>query len=156
MLRARSMCKEIYKIAWNSTDQWIWRGVFKGEVFEGCQTGVKWSLQTYLLVLLDVVIVLPVSLRDWLRIAWQSALFLSQSPDDPVLTSLTWSLSCVFLMDRGAGGGAGASTFSDGKFFFFFYFGYPDLSLTTQTRFCNLTLVNTEPLTNREQTNFGL
>ena len=27
--------------------------------------------------------------------------------------------------------------------FFFFYFGYPDLSLTTQTRFSNLTILNT-------------
>ena len=26
---------------------------------------------------------------------------------------------------------------------FFFYFGYPDLSLTTQTRFSNLTILNT-------------
>ena len=28
-------------------------------------------------------------------------------------------------------------------FFFFFYFGYQDLSLTTQTRFGNLTILNT-------------
>ena len=52
-----------------------------------------------------------------------------------------------------AGGGAGGAlaptlpppqtpTFSDGNFFFF-YFGYPDLSLTTQTRFSNLTILNT-------------
>ena len=32
-------------------------------------------------------------------------------------------------------------TFSDRNFFF--YFGYPDLSLTTQTRFSNLTILNT-------------
>ena len=48
-----------------------------------------------------------------------------------------------------AGGGAGGAlaptlplpktpTISDGNIFFF-YFGYPDLSLTTQTRFSNLT-----------------
>ena len=52
-----------------------------------------------------------------------------------------------------AGGGAGGAlaptlplpktpTISDGNFFFF-YFGYPDLSLTTQTRFSNLTILNT-------------
>ena len=38
------------------------------------------------------------------------------------------------------------NTFSDGKVIsFFFYFGYPDLSLTTQTRFStgNLTILNT-------------
>ena len=29
------------------------------------------------------------------------------------------------------------------EIFFFFYFGYPDLSLTTQTRFSNLTILNT-------------
>ena len=40
-----------------------------------------------------------------------------------------------------AGGGAGGS-FLDGKIFLF-YFGYPDLSLTTQTRFSNLTILNT-------------
>ena len=51
-----------------------------------------------------------------------------------------------------AGGGAGGAlaptlplpktpTFSDGNFFF--YFGYPDLSLTTETRFSNLTILNT-------------
>ena len=34
------------------------------------------------------------------------------------------------------------ATFSDGKIIFF-YFGYPDLSLTTQTRFSNLTILNT-------------
>ena len=38
-------------------------------------------------------------------------------------------------------------TFSDGKIifflFFFFDFGYPDLSLTTQTRFSNLTIQKT-------------
>ena len=33
-------------------------------------------------------------------------------------------------------------TFWDGKIFLF-YFGYPDLSLTTQTRFSNLTILNT-------------
>ena len=32
-------------------------------------------------------------------------------------------------------------TFSDGNFFL--YFSYPDLSLTTQTRFSNLTILNT-------------
>ena len=32
--------------------------------------------------------------------------------------------------------------FLDGKIFLF-YFGYPDLSLTTQTRFSNLTILNT-------------
>ena len=36
-----------------------------------------------------------------------------------------------------------SNTFSDGKVIFFFYFGYPDLSLTTQTRFSNLTILNT-------------
>ena len=35
------------------------------------------------------------------------------------------------------------STFQSCGFFFFFYFGYPDLSLTTQTRFSNLTILNT-------------
>ena len=51
------------------------------------------------------------------------------------------------------GGGAGGAlaptlplpktpTFSGGNFFFF-YFGYPDLSLTTQTRFRNLAILNT-------------
>ena len=48
------------------------------------------------------------------------------------------------LRDRARGGAGGAlapPTFSDGKFFF--YFGYPDLSLTTQTRFSNLTILNT-------------
>ena len=35
-----------------------------------------------------------------------------------------------------------APTFSNGKFFFF-YFGYPDLSLITQTKFSNLTILNT-------------
>ena len=34
------------------------------------------------------------------------------------------------------------NTFSDGKVIFF-YFGYPDLSLTTQTRFSNLKILNT-------------
>ena len=34
-------------------------------------------------------------------------------------------------------------TFSDGKISLFFYFGYPDLSLTTQTRFSNLTIQKT-------------
>ena len=37
-------------------------------------------------------------------------------------------------------------TFSDGKIYiyiFFFYFGYPDLSLTTQIRFSNLTILDT-------------
>ena len=47
--------------------------------------------------------------------------------------------------DGGLGGGGGAgfspSTFSDGKITFF-YFGYPDLSLTTQTRFSNRTILN--------------
>ena len=33
-------------------------------------------------------------------------------------------------------------TFSDGKVIFF-YFGYPELSLTKQTRFSNLTILNT-------------
>ena len=34
--------------------------------------------------------------------------------------------------------------FSGGKFFFsFFYFGYPDLSLTTQTKFINRTILST-------------
>ena len=33
-------------------------------------------------------------------------------------------------------------TISDGNFVFF-SFGYPDLSLTTQTRFSNLTILNT-------------
>ena len=32
--------------------------------------------------------------------------------------------------------------FSDGKIILFFYFCYPDLSLTTQTRFSNLTVLN--------------
>ena len=48
--------------------------------------------------------------------------------------------------DRSGGVGGGGSlaplTFLDGKIFFF-YFGYPDLSLTTQTRFSNLTILNT-------------
>ena len=35
------------------------------------------------------------------------------------------------------------STFLDGKIYISFYFGYPDLSLTSQTRFCNLTISNT-------------
>ena len=36
------------------------------------------------------------------------------------------------------------ATFSDGLiFFFFFNFGYLDLSLNTQTRFSNLTILNT-------------
>ena len=38
------------------------------------------------------------------------------------------------------GVGLEPSTFSDGKIYFF---GYPDLSLTTQTRFSNLTILNT-------------
>ena len=37
----------------------------------------------------------------------------------------------------------GWAAFSDGLIFFFFYFGYPDLSLNTQTRFSNLTILNT-------------
>ena len=36
----------------------------------------------------------------------------------------------------------GWAAFSDGLIFFFFYFGYPDLSLNTQTRFSNLTILN--------------
>ena len=35
------------------------------------------------------------------------------------------------------------STFLDSKIYIYFYFGYPDLSLTSQTRFCNLTILNT-------------
>ena len=50
----------------------------------------------------------------------------------------------------GGAGGALAPTLPPPKpplfpmvIFFFFYFGYPDLSLTTQTRFSNLTILNT-------------
>ena len=39
-------------------------------------------------------------------------------------------------------GGSPPPTFPDGKIHFF-YFGYPNLSLTTQTRFSNLTVLNT-------------
>ena len=40
----------------------------------------------------------------------------------------------------GWGGLKSPTSFSDGKFFFF---GYPDLSLAAQTRFSNLTILNT-------------
>ena len=62
----------------------------------------------------------------------------------------------IVFRDR-AGGGAGGVGLGGGRalappthiirmvifFSFFFYFGYPDLSLTTQTRFSNLTILNT-------------
>ena len=38
--------------------------------------------------------------------------------------------------------GGGASPLSRMAKYFFFYFGYSDLSLTTQTRFRNLTILN--------------
>ena len=46
------------------------------------------------------------------------------------------------LYRRDRAGGGFPPLFRDGNFFFF-YFGYPDLSLTTQTRFSNLTILNT-------------
>ena len=62
---------------------------------------------------------------------------------------MIFSLCPISQGPRSSGWGwwlAPAATFSDGKisfFFFFFDFGYPDLSLTTQTRFSNLTIQNT-------------
>ena len=61
------------------------------------------------------------------------------------LDSLTWG--DVYNRDFTGGGGCGGLSptppphFSDGNFFL--YFGYPDLSLTLQTRFSNLTILNT-------------
>ena len=96
-----------------------------------------------------VVLVLHVSLRDWLsRIAWQSALLYR----NPLMIqssrpSRDFILCPISQGPRSSGWGwwlAPAATFSDGKIrFFFFDFGYPDLSLTTQTRFSNLTIQNT-------------
>ena len=42
----------------------------------------------------------------------------------------------------GLGGSSAPPLFRMVKYIFF-YFGYPDLSLTTQTRFSNLTILNT-------------
>ena len=58
------------------------------------------------------------------------------------------SAVCFDFFREGAGGlipppPPHPPTCSDGKIHFFFYFGYPDLSLTTQTRFSNLTILNT-------------
>ena len=44
-------------------------------------------------------------------------------------------------MGGGGRGGFSIPTYSDGNFFF--HFGYPYLSLDTQTRFSNLTILNT-------------
>ena len=54
----------------------------------------------------------------------------------------------ISLVRDPTGGGAGGvlapppHTFSDGKIIFFYY-DYPDLSLTTQIRFSNLTILDT-------------
>ena len=60
------------------------------------------------------------------------------------LDSLTWGV--VYIRNCKGGWGCGPTpplTFSDGTFFLITYFGFPDLSLTTQTRFSNLTILNT-------------
>ena len=61
--------------------------------------------------------------------------------------NISWILLHGVLYTSGTakGGGAVAQpplTFSDGTFFLITYFGFPDLSLTTQTRFSNLTILN--------------
>ena len=55
-------------------------------------------------------------------------------------------VACLRPPYKDPAGGWGALaplTFSDGKIFFLFHFGYRGLSLTTQTRFSNLTILNT-------------